>query len=403
MIENPNTPGKSFSRPFALTAGALAMVLTLGLVLWGLGSAFNTQTAWALDTSASVARAADVKRAKSTVFSPTSVLYAPDESADEQMPNIAALQEQVEDASAVYDDANRRILEIEKQIAKTSDQILAIRTQLPTARKLSNKAASEYYRLMTSSNMFLDMIFGANSLSDFFANIEYTQRVNQSFLSDIGKLGRLSAELEAAQALLEADKAAIEEERHRAEQAVRDAQNAREVAEETARRIAEETAAATAAAAAAANDGHTPEAALPVGPPGGGPGSANPGSPGQISDKQSFVNTWAPRIDAYLAGSPLGGYGYAFANAAWDYNVDPRWSPAIACLESSKGRYLFREHNAWGWGQVDWPDWESAIYAHIRGLSIGYGYTISEAAAQKYCPPNWEYWYSFVSDQMTLI
>ncbi|MCL2750903.1 MAG: hypothetical protein FWE96_07915, partial [Coriobacteriia bacterium] len=94
---------------------------------------------------------------------------------------------------------------------------------------------------------------------------------------------------------------------------------------------------------------------------------------------------------------------YAFANAAYDYNVDPRWSPAIACLESSKGRYCFLPHNAWGWGQISWPDWETAIFAHVRGLSIGYGYTISIAAAQKYCPPNWEHWYNVVSSEMARI
>ena len=120
-------------------------------------------------------------------------------------------------------------------------------------------------------------------------------------------------------------------------------------------------------------------------------------------DKQEFVDVWTPRIDAYLAGSPMAGTGYYFANAAYDYNVDPRWSPAIACLESSKGRYCFLPYNAWGWGSSSWTDWESAIYTHVRGLSIGYGYTISEAAAKKYCPPNWEYWLSFISNEMTKI
>ncbi len=47
------------------------------------------------------------------------------------------------------------------------------------------------------------------------------------------------------------------------------------------------------------------------------------------SDKTTFVESWAGRIDAYLAGSPLSGQGAVFAAAAWDYGVDPRFSPAM--------------------------------------------------------------------------
>jgi hypothetical protein len=117
----------------------------------------------------------------------------------------------------------------------------------------------------------------------------------------------------------------------------------------------------------------------------------------------SEVSDWAARIDAYLAGSPLGGHGRTFAEAAWDYNVDPRWSPAISCIESSKGAICFRPYNAWGWGSSSWGDWDSAIRSHVAGLSAGYGYTISPSAAQKYCPPTWQDWYSSVLAEMNSI
>ncbi|MFR9006856.1 MAG: hypothetical protein ACLVKA_10885, partial [Collinsella aerofaciens] len=90
-------------------------------------------------------------------------------------------------------------------------------------------------------------------------------------------------------------------------------------------------------------------------------------------DQASFVAEWAPRIDAYLAGSPLEGQGATFANAAWKYGVDPRFSPAISNTESSKGRHCFRPHNAWGWGNASWGSWEEAIDAHVSGLARGYG------------------------------
>ena len=67
--------------------------------------------------------------------------------------------------------------------------------------------------------------------------------------------------------------------------------------------------------------------------------------------KEAFISTWSQRIDAYLSGSPLAGQGVTFATAAWEYGVDPRWSPAISNTESSKGAVCFKPYNAWGWGQ----------------------------------------------------
>ncbi len=120
--------------------------------------------------------------------------------------------------------------------------------------------------------------------------------------------------------------------------------------------------------------------------------------------KEAFISEWSERIDAYLYGSPLYGYGAIFAEAAWEYGVDPRFSPAIANTESTKGRYCFASYNAWGWmSGLSWNSWEEAIWDHVAGLADGYGYTISEWAAAKYCPPTWEDWYSQTLYQMTLI
>ena len=133
------------------------------------------------------------------------------------------------------------------------------------------------------------------------------------------------------------------------------------------------------------------------------PSQATPSSVDWSQDKQAFVGHWAPRIDAYLAGSPLGGQGKTFADAAWDYGVDPRWSPAISNTESSKGLYCFKPHNAWGWGSSSWGSWEEAIRDHVAGLARIYGPTISMEAARKYCPPNADHWYSATLAEMERI
>lgn len=120
--------------------------------------------------------------------------------------------------------------------------------------------------------------------------------------------------------------------------------------------------------------------------------------------REEFVKVWGERINNYLAGSPLAGYGETFADAAFEYGVDPRVSPAISNTESTKGANCFRPHNAWGWmGSAGWPDWETAIYAHISGWASGYGYTVTIGAAAAYCPPTYQDWYAKTTYQMTLI
>lgn len=119
--------------------------------------------------------------------------------------------------------------------------------------------------------------------------------------------------------------------------------------------------------------------------------------------REAFIAEWTERINDYLAGSNLSGYGETFATAAWEYGVDPRWSPAISNTESSKGANCFKWHNAWGWGESSWASWEQAIDAHVAGLARGYGYTISLNNAAKYCPPTYKAWYADTLSEMRKI
>lgn len=119
--------------------------------------------------------------------------------------------------------------------------------------------------------------------------------------------------------------------------------------------------------------------------------------------KKEFVATWTDRINAYLAGTALDGYGSTFAEAAWEYGVDPRWSPAISNTESTNGANCFLPHNAWGWGQSSWGSWDEAIWSHVSGLSAYYGYSITYSFAHKYCPPNYNNWFYDTLGQMKRI
>lgn len=113
-----------------------------------------------------------------------------------------------------------------------------------------------------------------------------------------------------------------------------------------------------------------------------------------LTISQAEVSAWAARIDHYLEGTTLDGYGQTFAQAACDYGVDPRLSPAIAVLESTAGAYLPAPHNAWGWGGpgnwASWPDWETAIREHTKGLAENGYMPFDQEAGTRYC--DLSYW-----------
>lgn len=119
--------------------------------------------------------------------------------------------------------------------------------------------------------------------------------------------------------------------------------------------------------------------------------------------EKAFIETWTKRINDYLRGYPLAGYGEVFARAAWENGVDPRWSPAISNTESTRGSVCFLPHNAWGWGASAWGNWSTAIESHVRGLADYYGFTIAYSFAQKYCPPNYDSWYQETLNEMQKI
>lgn len=106
------------------------------------------------------------------------------------------------------------------------------------------------------------------------------------------------------------------------------------------------------------------------------------------------IQAWAERIDAYLDGTVLAGYGSLFAECAAEYQVDPRLSPAISRLESGCGAVCAAPHNAWGWGGPggwrSWDSWEEAIRGHISGLANGGYASMGPDECAMYC--DYAYW-----------
>ncbi|MBP3894150.1 MAG: hypothetical protein J6D34_08940 [Atopobiaceae bacterium] len=337
------------------------------------------------------------------------------------------LQQRVEESTASYDEAVANVSQIQGEIDENEGKIAQIEAEMPAQRARAAESLRTLYKMQQSSNGLLDLVLSSDNFSEFIATVTYLDRIQSKNMVELKSLADMNAQLTEAKDTLNARRAQADQEAERARQAKDDALAAREeVRQQAIAQAAAEQSQAQAAVDQAVKDaaaGKTftnasgqqaavavPSSSTPVTEPAAQEPAQQeeeqeqaPAEAAPTSDREAFVNKWAPRIDAYLSGYPLGGHGRTFAEAAWDYNVDPRWSPAISCIESTKGLYCFASHNAWGWGSSSWGDWDSAIRSHVSGLSAGYGYTISPSAAQKYCPPTWEDWYSSVLSEMNCI
>jgi len=342
--------------------------------------------------------------------------FAPAALADESIdtdPTPDELQLRIEESAAALDSARERVELTTAEIAENEQRIAELEVKIPIQQERSAHAARELYKLQQQSYDLIDLLLNSEGLMDFVNNLEYINYAMRANMAEIQLLNSMKEELDASQQELETAKAQAESDAAEAERALTEAQElrleAQRKAEEEARRAAEQAAAAQAAAQAATQSASESESnsdaetAATVSEASNAAAEELADDADWSSDEATFVAEWTGRIDAYLAGSPLAGYGHEFAVAAWNYGVDPRWSPAISCVESSKGAACFLSHNAWGWGSVSWDSWEEAIDSHVRGLARGYGYTVSIENARKYCPPNADFWYSRCVEEMNKI
>ena len=318
---------------------------------------------------------------------------------------ISDAQQRIEESGQRYNEVMLKIDETNLLISDTQDKISGIEAELPLQREKSSTAIKTLYVFQSSSSGLLDIILHAESFTDFLDSVHYLNIINESTHAEIDRLDTMTQELADAQKQLSDEREALQIESQSAKNSLNQAQADREAAQEDARIQAEAEAAEAARIAKEAQEEQEAQQEAEQEEDQGE--EVTPAQPSYdidwSVDKAAFVSDWSARIDAYLAGSPTAGCGKYYAEAAWDFGVDPRWSPAISNTESSKGAALFRPFNAWGWGSYSYGSWEEAIFAHVGGLSRGYGYTISLEGAKRYCPPTYEHWYNVTLAQMNMI
>jgi len=317
--------------------------------------------------------------------------------------SLDELQSRVESSADAYEQAIARVEELKTLIAANEEKIAQLQVQIPSAKEKGSAAAVALYKMQNETSTMVNAILDTDNFGDFLHNLEYVQVIQTGYFTQLNTLTKMLSEVQTTQTELASQYVEAEQQAKEAQEQLAAAKAARQQAanEAAARAAAEQQEAAEALERAKGQTIQTDN-------PGGDTGERadEPSSGGGVdwsSDKSAFVAEWASRIDAYMGSAPLGGYGAVFAEAAWEYGIDPRYSPAISCIESGKGVACFRSHNAWGWGNSGWDSWEEAIWAHVAGLAHGYHYTVCIEDAQKYCPPTWESWYSGVLAQINKI
>lgn len=335
--------------------------------------------------------------------------------------SLEDLRANIEKSNNDYNNAANQVADLQQKIQDNETRIKEIENQLPEQRSRAAASIANTYRMQQGSLGIIDLILSTDNFNDLISLLQYLNIISSRNADAINDLVDLSNELDTTKKDLNAQMAEAEKQKQAASDALQEAIDARnalqkQMEEQRAAEKAQEEAAIAEAQKKAQESHNTFTNASGqqtdyVAPSDNSSDnssdsshSSNSSSSVDWSDgKSAFVSKWSGRIDAYLSGSPLAGYGSTFAEAAWEYGVDPRFSPAISAVESTKGAYCFRPHNAWGWGSASWGSWEEAIWAHVAGLASGYDGYLTYSGAAKYNPANPNGWYSAVQANMNQI
>ena len=316
---------------------------------------------------------------------------------------LSELEARVKESAANYNAAVARQEELAAEIEELDGKIAKLEKELPKQQERSDESCRALYKYSSDTTSVVSMLLSAESFTDALAMIDSYNWIIEYNVAELVKTRDMKEELEGSRAKVQDDKDEADAQAAAAAESLASAKAAREEARQRALEAqrAEEEARQQEIANSDASDSEKKTQAKQAEEESS---STSADNVGWEDDKTAFVNKWAPRIDAYLSGSPTAGTGKTYAAAAWDNGVDPRWAPAISCVESSKGAACFASYNAWGYGGSGFSSWADGINTVVSALGSSlYGGYLTKAAAQTYCPPTWQNWYSECAAEMSSI
>ena len=343
------------------------------------------------------------------VFCLTSACAFAEGEAERANQAVDEAETEVSRTASAYNSAVAEQERLAKQIESLNKKISKLEKELPKQEKRSDESCVALYKLSGIDSSVIATLLSAKSFTDAIAILDSYNYIINHNVRQMEHTAKMKSELEDSLSQVESDKSAADDAASQAESALESAKQARQEAKERAAQIQAQEAQEAQKAAQEKIDSATSKAAKKKAQAEAAKeqSSSNGASVDNVdwsADKTAFVKKWAGRINSYLSGSPMAGCGKAYAVAAWEYGVDPRWAPAISLVESSKGAACFASHNAWGYGGSGFSSWTEGINTVVAALGSNlYGGALTKAAAKTYCPPNWEDWYSTCASEMAKI
>lgn len=108
----------------------------------------------------------------------------------------------------------------------------------------------------------------------------------------------------------------------------------------------------------------------------------------QERTKQEEHDLKVAKIEYYLRGSPLSGYGDWMVTEGERTGVNPYLCPAVAEAESSLGRALCGSYNAWGMLGCGFSSWQHGITRWFDNCILHWGAAQHATEMRGYCVPD---------------
>ncbi len=253
--------------------------------------------------------------------------------------SLEDLRANIEKSNNDYNNAANQVADLQQKIQDNETRIKEIENQLPEQRSRAAASIANTYRMQQGSLGIIDLILSTDNFNDLISLLQYLNIISSRNADAINDLVDLSNELDTTKKDLNAQMAEAEKQKQAASDALQEAIDARnalqkQMEEQRAAEKAQEEAAIAEAQKKAQESNNTFTNASGqqtdyVAPSDNSSDNSSNNSPDNSSDsshssnpsnsvdwsdgKSAFVSKWSGRIDAYLSGSPLAGYGSTFA------------------------------------------------------------------------------------------
>ena len=160
--------------------------------------------------------------ALATLATPRTVLAA----------SIDQIQQQIQETSTAYDEANARVESVQAQIDANEQRIAQIEELLPGKRAAAADSIRLLYKMQQGTGGLLDLLLSSEDFNSLIATIQYLDVIQSHNYDAVSELASLDAELQQTRSDLATQQAAAESDRQTASDALAAAKAAREELEQ---------------------------------------------------------------------------------------------------------------------------------------------------------------------------